>query len=168
MNIFATLLHAAPCIHPKYNTIGSALSIILAIGALTIAGVGVAAYFQPAALSQLNQIEAIAMMAVGFGCTTLLLLPCVARSLKRHLPESKQANELLKIFNQRSQTYGWLNVIRASPMNDLEVFQSFHPLLQAELWQERFILSDQETKKLERIFVDVRKAHQKYLIKQRE
>lgn len=49
----------------KLKTYGFALVIIVGIGALAVAGVGVAGYFQVGALSHMGQVQAVAMMVTG-------------------------------------------------------------------------------------------------------
>jgi len=58
----------------KLKTYGFAIVIIMAIGGLAVSGVGVAGFFHVGALSNLSQINAIIMMAVGGGMGIILLV----------------------------------------------------------------------------------------------
>src|SRR5262245_32562042 len=72
----------------KLKTYGFIIAIILGIGGLGVGGAGVAGYFHVGALSNMTQIDAITMMALGGGGGVILLIVGLVGTEKNRQPLS--------------------------------------------------------------------------------
>jgi len=66
------------------KTIGFAILIILSLGGLVVAGIGLGGYLQVSALSSIGQINSMIMMAAGGGGGILLLITGIVGSVKNY------------------------------------------------------------------------------------
>jgi hypothetical protein len=83
--------------HPsKLKTYGFIIAIIVGIGGLAIGGAGVVGHFHVGALSSLDQIDAIIMMAIGGGGGAILFIIGIVGTVKNrktiHRSESHSKN----------------------------------------------------------------------------
>lgn len=75
----------------KLKTYGCIIAIIVGIGGLAVGGAGVAGYVHAGALSNLAQIDAVIMMAVGGGSGVTLLIVGIVGTIKNRQPVSLQS-----------------------------------------------------------------------------
>lgn len=165
-----------PANNPSFSsstckTYGFILAIILGLGGLAVAAVGVTGYFQVGALSNLDQVHAIAMMATGGSMGILLLSGVIIRSIRNCLDKSGssvQANKLSEAFKTRCSSSSWLNIISASPIANRELFKQAHPLQELELQEEVFEISKAHTEKIENLFSKIQINYRKLFRRNRE
>ncbi len=67
---------------PELKTYGFIIAIIVGMGGLAVGGAGVAGYFRVGVLSNMAQIDAIIMMAVGGGAGVIFLMVGIAGTMK--------------------------------------------------------------------------------------
>ena len=77
----------------KGKTIGFAIVIILGLGGLAVAGVGLGGYLQAGSLSSLGQVNSIIMMAAGGGGGIVFLIIGIVGSVKNRQTSSHQQND---------------------------------------------------------------------------
>jgi hypothetical protein len=78
----------------KGKTRGFAIVIILGLGGLAVAGVGLGGYLQAGSLSSLGQVNSIIMMAAGGGGGIVFLIIGIVGSVKNRQTSSHQQNDL--------------------------------------------------------------------------
>ena len=89
--------------HSKLRTYGFAILIIVGIGGLAVAGVGLGCFgshrgwWQAGALSNLNQIHSITMMAAGGSGGTIFLIIGIVGSVKNNAKIGRGLNGLLTL-----------------------------------------------------------------------
>lgn len=153
------------------KTFAFVISLILVIGALAVMGAGVAGYV--GALHHLNQVQAIAMMAVGGAAGIILLAISLVALIKNCAvdkagPAQSQAMKIHEVYRTRSQTESWLYLISYSPITDRESFKIVHSKLEQELEKEVFEISKSDSRRIETLFIQIQKNFNKLFLKQRK
>jgi hypothetical protein len=88
----------------KLKTYGFIIAIIVGIGALAVGGAGVAGYFHVGALSNMSQIDAIIMMAVGGGGVIPLIVGILGTVRNRQ--SVQKTGSISSVDTQGGSVYG--------------------------------------------------------------
>lgn len=117
----------------KWKTLGFAIVIILGIGGLAVAGVGLGglgahqSWWQVGALNHLGQFHSIILMSAGSGIGIALLTIGISQSVKHH-PQPKRTEveefmELLSLTNSQSSTSKDATMSQTSPQRQTQFIE---------------------------------------------
>lgn len=128
----------------KLKTYGFILAIIVGIGGLVVGGAGLAGYFHVGSLSNLAQVDAIAMMTVGGGSGAILLTVGIVGTVKNCKSVSHQRRE-----NVNGEEQNIVSIPRAASFYGPSAWQEL-----GEKWSIQLEILDENIPVPSRLFTD--------------
>ncbi len=116
----------SPIIKPfQGKSIGFVFVIILGLGGLAVAGVGLSGYLRAGTLSDLGQVNSIIMMASGGGGGILFLIVGIIGSVKNHNAARNQSVE-----NRYNEIFALLDALQQALSDSTARYESIKQVMQ--------------------------------------